>query len=294
MNTGSSSYSNVAQKGIKNGSKQSFRSEAFENASWNETCTTSQDWFPLPSNEENISQTRNLRAFRATYPVDVPWKVVNKNDDMALGEAGQNGREVTGKRVLRWLASLDEYSIEKSGSIEFINAYGGVDRLYKLQELAEIAKKRKQFTNDKKSVKKGLIETRPTGITYTIKKDKGKGKAKEIYQGTLQDKHAAIEKIAKQIIDDIKGVLTFTDSPKLDYKVNQAPWPRKEPPSREGLNDWKVDLINSIHAVAPEGDDERNHQQRHTAKFRESRWQSQSLGPNASGPYKQENPTEFF
>ena len=55
MNTGSSSYSNVAQKGIKNGSKQSFRSEAFTNASWNETSMTSQDWFPLPSNEENVS-----------------------------------------------------------------------------------------------------------------------------------------------------------------------------------------------------------------------------------------------
>ena len=97
MNTGSSSYSNVAQKGIKNGSKQSFRSEAFANASWNETSTTSQDWFPLPSNEENISASRNLSAFRAMYPVNIPWKVINKDDDMALGEAGQNGREVTGK-----------------------------------------------------------------------------------------------------------------------------------------------------------------------------------------------------
>ena len=166
------------------------------------------------------------------------------------------------------------------------------DYIYKLQEFAEIAKKRKQFTNDKKSVKKGPIESRPSGITYTVKKDKGKGKAKEIYQETLKEKHEAIEKIAKQIIDE--GVLMFTDSPKLDYKVNQAPWSREEPPSHEGLNDWKVDLINSIRAVAPEGDDERNHQQRHAAKFRESRWQSRSLGPNASGPYKQENPTEFF
>ena len=96
---------------------------------------------------------------------------------MALGEAGQNGTEVTGKRVLKWLTSLDEYSIEKLGSIEFINAYGGVDHKYKLQELVEIAKKRKQFTNDKKSAKKGPIESRPTGITYTVKKDKGKGKA---------------------------------------------------------------------------------------------------------------------
>ena len=149
-----------------------------------------------------------------------------------------------------------------------------MNRKYKLQELEEIAKKRKQFTDDKKLVKKGPIETRPTGITYTVKKDKGKGKAKEVYQETLKDKHEAIEKITKQIIDDVKGVLTFTDTPKLDYKVNQAPWAREEPPSHEGLNDWKVDLINSIRAVAPEGDDERNRQQRHSAKFRELRWQS--------------------
>ena len=220
MNTGSSSYSNVAQKGIKNRSKQLFRSEAFANASWNETSTMSQDWFPLPLNEENISPSRNLLAFRALYKVNIPWKVINEDDDLALGEAGRNGREVMGKQVLQWLASLDKYSMDKLESIEFINAYGGVDRLYKLQELAEIAKKRKQFANDKKSVKKGPIESRPTGITYTVKKDKGKGKAKEIYQETLQEKHEAIEKIAKKIIDDVKGILMFTDSPKLDYKVN--------------------------------------------------------------------------
>ena len=133
-----------------------------------------------------------------------------------------------------------------------------MDRLYKLQELAEITKKRKQFTNDKKLVKKGPIESRPTGITYTIKKDKGKGKAKEIYQETLQEKHEAIERITKKIIDDIKGILTFTDFPKLDYKVNRAPWSREQPPSCEGLNDWKVDLINSIRAVAPEGEDRKS------------------------------------
>ena len=169
-----------------------------------------------------------------------------------------------------------------------------MDQLYKLKELAEIAKKRKQFSNNKKLVKKGPIESRPSGITYTVKKDKGKGKAKEVYQQMLKEKHKAIEKIAKKIIKDVKGVLTFTDTPKLNYRVNQAPWAREEPPSCEGLNDWKVDLINSIRAVAPEGDDERNHQQRHAAKFNGLRHKSQSLGPNASGPYKQENPTEFF
>ena len=165
---------------------------------------------------------------------------------------------------------------------------------FDLHELAEIARKRKQFSDDKKSVKRGLIESKPSGITYSIKKDKGKGKAKEVYQEMLKDKHEVIEKITKQIIEDVKGVLTFTDTPKLDYRVNRAPWAREEPPSHKGLNDWKVDLINSIQAVAPEGDDERNHQQRCAAKFNGLRHKSQSLGPNASGPYKQENPTEFF
>ena len=102
----------------------------------------------------------------------------------------------------------------------------------------------------------------------------------------------SIETIAKKIIADVKGVLTFEDKPKLDYKVNQAPWSRKEVPSREGLNDWKVDLINSIHAVAPQGIDEVNtpkSTKRVRSKYPQFNvQQSQSLnnlGPNVSGPY---------
>ena len=87
MNSGSSSYSNVAHRGITNGSKHSFRSKAFEDATWNETSTTSQDWFSQPPNEKNISPSRNLSAFRAVYPVHIPWTVINEDDDMALGEA---------------------------------------------------------------------------------------------------------------------------------------------------------------------------------------------------------------
>ena len=106
--------------------------------------------------------------------------------------------------------------------------------------------------------RKQLVESRPTGISYKVKKDKGKGKAKEVCQPMLKEKQEAIEEIAKRVIVDVKGVLTFEDKPKLDYKVNQAPWSRKEVPPREGLNDWKVDLINSICAVAPQGIDEVN------------------------------------
>ena len=105
----------------------------------------------------------------------MPWQVVNEDDDVALAEGNRKGRDTTGKRVLEWLASLDEYSIDKPESIEFINAYGLVNRKYYLHELAEIARKRKQFSNDKKSVKKGPIESRPSGITYSVKKNKRKG-----------------------------------------------------------------------------------------------------------------------
>ena len=84
MNSSSSkSYSHIAAKGIKTGSKQLFRSKESLLPSWSETWTTPADWLSLLPDEKNISPTRNLSAFRATYPVHVPWKVV---DEVALGE----------------------------------------------------------------------------------------------------------------------------------------------------------------------------------------------------------------
>ena len=181
------------------------------------------------------------------YLVHVPWQVVDEDDEVALGEGRRNGRDMTGKRVLKWLASLDKCSIDAPESIELIDTYGKVDHMYMLKHVVESAQFRKQ-----------LVESRPTGISYRVKKDKGKGKAKEVCQPTLKEKQEAIEIIAKKIIVDIKGVLTFEDKPKLDYKVNQTPWSKKEVPPREGLNDWKIDLINSIRAVVPQGIDEVN------------------------------------
>ena len=143
---------------------------------------------------------------------------------------------------MKWLTSLDKCSIDASESIELIDAYGNVDHMYMLKRVVKLAQSRKQ-----------PVESRPTGISYKVKQDKGKGKAKEVCQPTLKEKQKAIEEITKKVIADIKGVLTFEDKPQLDYKVNQAPWSRKEVPPREGLNDWKVDLINSIRAVAPQG-----------------------------------------
>ena len=169
---------------------------------------------------------------------------VNEDDDVEMGQGRRNGRDTMGKQVLRWLTSIEKYPIDALESIEFINTYGHVDHMYKLKHVVESAQSRKQ-----------PVESRPSGISYKIKKDKGK--AKEVCQPMLTEKQEAIETITKKIIEDVKGVLTFEDKPKLDYKVNQAPW-SKEVPSQEGLNDWKVDPINSIRAVAPQGIDEVN------------------------------------
>ena len=58
MNSGSSkSYSHIAAKGIKTGSKQSLRSKESSLPSWNETWTMPEDWFSVPENEKNISPT---------------------------------------------------------------------------------------------------------------------------------------------------------------------------------------------------------------------------------------------
>ena len=92
MNSGSSkSYSHVATKGIKTGSKESSL------PSWNKTWMMPEDWLPLLENAKNISPTQNLSAFRATYPVHMPWKVVNEDDEVALGEGRRNGRDTMGK-----------------------------------------------------------------------------------------------------------------------------------------------------------------------------------------------------
>ena len=150
------------------------------------------------------------------YPVHVPWKVVDEDDEVALGEGRRHGRDTMRKQVLKWLTSLDKCSIDALESIELIDTYGNVDCMYMLKCVVESAQSRKR-----------LVESRPTGISYKVKQDKGKGKAKEVCQPTLKEKQEAIEEIAKKIIADIKGVLTFEDKPKLDYKVNQAPWSRK-------------------------------------------------------------------
>ena len=56
MNSGSSpSFSHVATKGVKIGSKQTFRSETSPLPFWSETWTMPSDWFSVPANEKNVS-----------------------------------------------------------------------------------------------------------------------------------------------------------------------------------------------------------------------------------------------
>ena len=73
----------------------------------------------------------------------MPWKVVDEDDEVALGEGRRNGRDMTGKQVLKWLASLDKCSIDALESIELIDAHGNVDCMYMLKHVVELAQSRK-------------------------------------------------------------------------------------------------------------------------------------------------------
>ena len=58
MNSGSSnSFSHVAAKGVKTGSKQMFRSKESSLPSWSETWMMPADWFSVLENEKDISPT---------------------------------------------------------------------------------------------------------------------------------------------------------------------------------------------------------------------------------------------
>ena len=59
--------------------------------------------------------------------------------------------------------------------------------MYELKRVVKSAQSRKQ-----------LVEYRPTGISYIVKKDKGKGKAKEVCQPMLKEKQEVIETITKK------------------------------------------------------------------------------------------------
>jgi hypothetical protein len=130
-NAGPSSFKNIAAKGCKPGAKYTPRSPLPPSYSWNETSTKAKDWLPVSKKEEDVFWWRLGAGFRAQYGTS--WEVNGEVDGMAPGD-GAFGATRMGveERVNSWLASLCKNSIAPPDTIEFINAYGKVDKMYQL------------------------------------------------------------------------------------------------------------------------------------------------------------------
>jgi hypothetical protein len=130
-NAGPSSFKNIAAKGCKPGAKYTPRSPLPPSYSWNETSTRAKDWLPVSKKEEDVFWWRLGAGFRAQYGTS--WEVNGKVDGMAPRD-GAFGATRMGveERVNSWLASLCKNSVAPPDTIEFINAYGKVDKMYQL------------------------------------------------------------------------------------------------------------------------------------------------------------------
>jgi hypothetical protein len=64
-----------------------------------------------------------------------------------------------------------------------------------------------------------------------------------------------IKKLASEVTDQIRGVMSFTETPKLDYAINQAlagdTWYSKPDNDDTIAEDWFKGLINDLSDVEP-------------------------------------------
>jgi hypothetical protein len=157
--------------------------------------------------------------------------------------------------VERWLKEqalireLVDCSVYLPEYIELIGASGKVDKMYRLA-----SRKEKPATPPKK---RSLAPPSPPKLypssssEFPTRKDKGKGKARDVYisqsernklklkldqyKESLKNPNSLVEKplstleedefikkLASEVTDQIRSVMSFTETPKLDYVINQA------------------------------------------------------------------------
>jgi hypothetical protein len=165
--------------------------------------------------------------------------------------------------------------------IEFIDALGNVDKMYRLPNRKNIP-----VTSTKKCspAPPSPPKLSPSSSSeFTSRKDKGKGKAREIYISqsernklkqkldrykelhrnpnslienpfSMSEEDEFIEKLASEVTDQIRSVLSFTETPKLDYVINQAlagdTWYSKPDNNDTIVDDWFKGLINNLSDVS--------------------------------------------
>jgi hypothetical protein len=279
------SFSSIAAKGVKPGTKISLRSPSSSLPSWNETWTKDEDWVLVPPGQEDLLRRGLGSGFCAQF-LGALWEGICEVDEMASRD-GASGDFRLGL-VERWLKEqalireLVDCSVYLPEYIELISASGKVDKMYRLA-----SRKHKPATPPKK---RSPAPPSPPKLVpsssseFPTRKDKGKGKAREIYISqteqnklkqeldrykellrnpkTLVEKPLStseedkfIKKLTSKVTDQICGVMSFTETPKLDYVINQAlagdTWYSKPDNDDTIAEDWFKGLINDLSDVTP-------------------------------------------
>jgi hypothetical protein len=176
------SFSSIAAKGVKPGAKISLRSPSSSLPSWSETWTKNEDWVLVPLGQEDLLRRGLGSGFRAQFSGAL-WEGICEVDEMASRD-GASGDFWLGL-VKRWLKEqalvqkLVDCSVNLPEFIELIDAYGNVDKMYRLSNRRNTPvtppKKRSPAPPSPPKLNPSSSSEFPT------RKDKGKGKAREIY-----------------------------------------------------------------------------------------------------------------
>jgi hypothetical protein len=279
------SFSSIAAKGVKPGAKITLRSPSSSLPSWSETWMKNEDWVLVPPGQEDLLQRGLGSGFRLQFAGDL-WEGICEVDEMAPRN-GASGDFRLGL-VERWLKEqalireLVECSVYPPEYIELIGASGQVDKMYRLA-----SRKQKPATPPKK---RSPAPPSPPKLVpsssseFPTRKDKGKGKARDVYiseserkklqlkldrykelhrnPNSLMEKLLStseedelVKKLASEVTDQIRGVMSFTETPRLDYVINQAlagdTWYSKPDNDDTIAEDWFKGLINDLSDIKP-------------------------------------------
>jgi hypothetical protein len=287
-NTGPS-FSSIAAKGVKPGAKLSPRSPSSSLPSWSETWTKAEDWVLVLPGQEDLLRRGLGCGFRAQYSGAL-WEGICEVDEMASRD-GASGDFRLGlmKCWLKEQAIVQELvrngdlkcSVNLPEFIEFIDALGNVDKMYRLPNRKNIP-----VTSPKKHspAPPSPPKLNPSSSSkFPTWKDKGKGKAREIYIShsernklkqkldrykelhrnpnslmenplSTSEEDEFIKKLASEVTDQIRNVVSFMETPGLDYVINQAlagdTWYSKPDNDETIANDWFKGLINDLSDVS--------------------------------------------
>jgi hypothetical protein len=279
------SFSSIATKGVKPGAKISLRSPSSLLPSWSETWTKNEDWVLVLPGQEDLLQRGLGSGFRVQFAGDL-WEGICEVDEMASRD-GASGDFRLGL-VERWLKEqalireLVDCSVYPPEYIELIGASGQVDKMYRLA-----SRKTKPATPPKKPSPAPPSPPKLYPLSsseFPTRKDKGKGKARDVYisqsernklklkldqyKESLKNPNSLVEKplstseedefikkLASEVTDQIRSVMSFTETPRLDYVINQAlagdTWYSKPDNDETIAEDWFKGLINDLSDVEP-------------------------------------------